>query len=345
MRSGLLKLPGLWAAVMLCAALGLAYWLWGLGGMEGVARWAAAWQREVQTTMAQALRSLKAGEAGALIGLWSMAFAYGFFHAAGPGHGKLVIGGYGMARRVPMRRLAALALVSSLAQAATAVVLVAGGIAILGWGRSQLTEAADRYLEPVSYGAIAAIGLWLMTRGARKIARLWAARRAQDARRGGVSAKGHDGQDGHEGHDAQDHLHAHSHTHSHPHTHRHADGGSCDCGHKHGPDIEEVMALRSLRDAAALVAAVAVRPCTGAVFLLILTWKMDLFAAGVAGAFIMGLGTASVTIAVAVAAALMREGALARLAGGAAARAIALAELLAGAMIAVIAGQMVLRLI
>ncbi len=336
MRSGLLKLPGLWAAVMLGAALGLAYWLWGLGGMEGVARWAAAWQREVQTTMAQALRSLKAGEAGALLGLWSMAFAYGFFHAAGPGHGKLVIGGYGMARRVPMRRLAALALVSSLAQAATAVVLVAGGIAILGWGRSQLTEAADRYLEPVSYAAIAAIGLWLMTRGARKIARLWAARRAQGAARGVASR--------HE-HDAQDHLHAHPHTQSHRHTHTHEDGGTCDCGHKHGPDIEEVMALRSLRDAAALVAAVAVRPCTGAVFLLILTWKMDLFAAGVAGAFIMGLGTASVTIAVAVAAALMREGALAPLAGGAAARAIALAEMLAGAMIAAIAGQMVLRLI
>ena len=326
MRSGLLKLSGLWAAVMLCASLGLAYWLWGLGGMEGVARWAAAWQREVQTTMAQALRSLKAGEAGALTGLWSMAFAYGFFHAAGPGHGKLVIGGYGMARRVPMRRLAALALVSSLAQAATAVILVAGGIAILGWGRSQLTEAADRYLEPVSYAAIAAIGLWLMTRGARKIARLWAARRAQVAGRE---------------HDAQGHLHTHPHTH----THTHEDGGACDCGHKHGPDIEEVMALRSLRDAAALVAAVAVRPCTGAVFLLILTWKMDLFAAGVAGAFIMGLGTASVTIAVAVAAALMREGALAPLAGGAAARAIALAEMLAGAMIAAIAGQMVLRLI
>ena len=283
MRSGLLKLSGLWAAVMLCAALGLAYWLWGLGGMEGVARWAAAWQREVQTTMAQALRSLKAGEAGALTGLWSMAFAYGFFHAAGPGHGKLVIGGYGMARRVPMRRLAALALVSSLAQAATAVVLVAGGIAILGWGRSQLTEAADRYLEPLSYAAIAAIGLWLMTRGARKIARLWAARRAQGAARGGASA--------HE-HDAQGHLHTHPHTH----THTHADGGACDCGHKHGPDIEEVMALRSLRDAAALVAAVAVRPCTGAVFLLILTWKMDLFAAGVAGAFIMGLGTATAMV-------------------------------------------------
>lgn len=336
MRSGLLKLSGLWAAVMLCAALGLAYWLWGLGGMEGVARWAAAWQREVQTTMAQALRSLKAGEAGALMGLWSMAFAYGFFHAAGPGHGKLVIGGYGMARRVPMRRLAALALVSSLAQAATAVVLVAGGIAILGWGRSQLTEAADRYLEPVSYAAIAAIGLWLMTRGARKIARLWAAHRAQVAARGGAPAHEHDG---------QDHLHAHPDTQSHRHTHTQADGGTCDCGHKHGPDIEEVMALRSLRDAAALVAAVAVRPCTGAVFLLILTWKMDLFAAGVAGAFIMGLGTASVTIAVAVAAALMREGALAPLAGGAAARAIALAEMLAGVMIAAIAGQMVLRLI
>lgn len=343
MRSGLLKGGGFWAGLVLIFALGLGYWLWGMGGFSGIARWASEWQRQVQTTMAHALRALKSGEAGALMGLWSLCFAYGFFHAAGPGHGKLVIGGYGMAQRVPVRRLLALALASSLAQAATAVILVTGGIAILGWGRAQLTQTADRFLEPVSYGAIALIGLWLLLRGARKIWRQLRARRApvqaQDQRHYAdlhglhhSDAPADKAFNDRYGASADDDHHLH------------ADEGVCGCGHKHGPTLEEAQSVRSLRDAAMLIGAVAIRPCTGAVFLLILTWKMDLLAAGIAGAFIMGLGTASITGLVAVAAGMMREGALAPLASGAVARAMALAEVLAGGLIAAVALQMVMRL-
>lgn len=296
------------------AVLGGAIWLWGLGGATDVARWAAEGQREVQSAMARGLRALKAKEPGALMALLSLCFAYGFFHAAGPGHGKLVIGGYGLGNRVAVMRLAGLALVSSLAQAVTAVVLVAGGLMVFDWGREQLTIAAEDYLAPLSYGLIALVGGWLCLRGLRHL--------MQTA--GGAEA---------------DHNHHHSHDH-----HDHGTNEVCStCGHRHGPTLQEAGEMRGLRDAVMIIGAVAMRPCTGAVFLLILTWRMDVMGAGIAGAFAMGLGTATVTIAVAVAAVMLRHGALDRLQGMGARRMAAGLEILAGGVIAVLALQIMLR--
>lgn len=263
-------------AIALCASCAVIAWLWLSGGFTGIATWAAGEQRAFQNGIARTLRALRAGDAGAYGLLMSSCFAYGFFHAIGPGHGKLLVGGYGVARNVAALRLSVIALLSSLGQAVTAVVLAYGGLWLLGLTRERMVGAAEQWLAPFSYSMIAAIGLWLVWRG---MARL---RRAQE-------------------------VHGHEH---------HGNGETCSgCGHRHGPSIAEAEQAQSLRDALILIGGIAVRPCTGALFVLIITWQMGIPLAGISGAFAMALGTASVTIAVGIAAVGFRGGMMRSLAG------------------------------
>ncbi len=283
-----------WAlASFLLLIVAVAVWLWGLGGAAELSAWASEGQRDVQNAMARLLRALKRGEPGAWASLMGLCFAYGFFHAAGPGHGKLLIGGYGAAQQVPVVRLSVLAVLSSLGQAAMAVLLVYAGVFLLGLTREAMTGLAENWMEPASYIAIALVGLWLALRGVRK---LWRQR---------VLA-----------------------------AHHTQDDGTCSCGHKHAPSAQEAADVHSLRDAFMLIGAVAIRPCTGALFLLILTWRLGLDWAGIAGAFAMGLGTASVTVTVAIAAVMFRTSMLAQVGSGAGAvRLSALVELAAGTVV------------
>lgn len=297
------------AGAVLAVTFGL---VWLLGGLDPVQAWVLEQQRQVQNALAGAVRAIKGGQPGAVLGLLSVCFAYGFLHAAGPGHGKLVIGGYGMARRVPFVRLAGVALASSLAQAAVAVGLVYAVVALLGLGRSQAEGLAEEVMAPLGTLMVAGVGLWLVWRGVAGL-------RAQGAQSSG----------------SHHHHHAHEDHHDHaPHSH----GAVCDtCGHAHGPTVDEVQHLTGWRDTLALVAGIAMRPCSGALFLLILTWQLGIASTGIIGTFAMGLGTAMVTIGVAAMAVWAREGALASLPGQGAARFLPLFEIIAGLVVAVAA--------
>lgn len=285
---------------------GIAGLLWLTGGLGVVQAWVQGMQHAAQDRLAAAVRALKGGQPGALLALLAGCFTYGVLHAAGPGHGKMLIGGYGVARRVPVLPLAGIALAASLAQAAVAVGLVYAAVAVLGWTRQAVVGTAEDVMAPVSHVLIAGLGLWLVWRGVR-----------------GLMAQGH-------AHDHDDGLVHGSHIHG-PHVH------GPECGHAHGPTVEEVSRLTGWRDTAALIAGIAMRPCSGALFLLILTWQIGVGMAGVAGAFAMGLGTAAVTVVVAGMAVWAREGALATLSGGRIARALPVLELAVGVAIMLVA--------
>jgi ABC-type nickel/cobalt efflux system permease component RcnA len=289
--------------LILLGLAALAFWGWWSGGLERLGAWAAAHQRDFQNQMALALRAVRAGQAGGLWLLLGVCFAYGFFHAVGPGHGKVLIGGYGLGRQVSALRLSVITSAASLGQAVTAVALVQVGAMIFALGREELVGTTEAVLAPASYGAICLIGAWLAGRG---LLRIWRQRATHD--------------------------------------HHHEEGVCPDCGHRHGPSLAEVEQAGTLREAAALILGIALRPCTGALFVLVITYGMGIAWVGIAGAFAMALGTAAVTLAVGLGALGLRGGLLRAVADSPlAAGTLPLIELAAGGMVILVAGGLLLR--
>lgn len=207
--------------------------------------------------MARSLRAIQSGEATAIWSLCLATFAYGFVHALGPGHGKILLGGAALASGATLRRMATLTVASSLARSASAILLVALLLQALQLTSADAVALTERLLAPTSYAAVGAIGLILLLRGARAVG-LLSFRRA----------------------------------------HRHHPE-NCGCGHAHGPTVSEVRSLTSARDTAALIASIAIRPCTGALFLLVIAARFEVFAGGVLAVIAMGFGTASFNLLVA----------------------------------------------
>ncbi|WP_108814655.1 nickel/cobalt transporter [Loktanella sp. Alg231-35] len=268
--------------------------------LSRVAIWAVDAQRDFQNQMAGAIRALKGGDIYAYFALLGATMAYGFVHALGPGHGKYLVGGVGLGTSVSVRKLVGLATVSSLTQSLWAIVLVFGGFLFIEVSAQQMTTLAEDYLAPLSYLAIASVGLLLVWRGLQALARVERSMGSRQTSRGLGSSGGYSF--------AKQHAIAHA-------TGFTKTGNKwavpqetavltscvedCNCG-AHGPTPEQAARVSSLRDAVVLVLSIAIRPCTGAIFLLVIAWQMDLALAGALAVLAMGFGTAALTSLVAI---------------------------------------------
>jgi len=135
----------------------------GGGGAEGgVTGWLLAEQSHLTHLIAAKVHALH-GNPGAAWGLVALGLAYGVFHAAGPGHGKAVIASYMLANERSLKLGGLLALLAALLQAAVAIALVGAAGFIFNATASEMNRTAN-WLELLSYGGVAAIGLWLVWR-------------------------------------------------------------------------------------------------------------------------------------------------------------------------------------
>jgi ABC-type nickel/cobalt efflux system permease component RcnA len=162
-------------------------------------------------------------------------------------------------------------------QALVAVVIV-GVCAWLLNATSKTMCGAEKAIEIASYALIAAFGARLVwTKGGGFIRALQAGRETPAP----VAAAHH-----------RDHHHHHDHDHRHDHDEH--------CGHSHGPLPSELAGPGGWRRGFGAIFAVGIRPCSGAILVLVFALAQGLFWAGIAATFVMGLGTAITVAAIAV---------------------------------------------
>ena len=252
-----------------------------------------ALQTKFNRELAAGLKGLKTG--GSFWWLGGVSFLYGIVHAAGPGHGKVLISSYLFANEARIRRGVVIAFIAALAQAVVAVAIIGLMAAILNMTSMAITSTTKTF-EAGSFALIAALGLYLLVRKGRAA---WA------VMKGGDPHAHHN--HGHHHHDHSDEHHHHDDGH-----HHHADDPAASCGHSHVPTAAALQ-KPGLAGAAAAVLSVGIRPCSGALIVLVFALSRGIFWAGVASTFVMALGTA-ITVAALASLAVGAKGIARRLA-------------------------------
>jgi nickel/cobalt transporter (NicO) family protein len=224
--------------------------------------------------------------------LMAMSFGYGVLHAAGPGHGKAVVSAWVLANERELKRGILIACMSAVFQALTAIVLVSVLLmTVQAAGTAARGTRRQRWRAPAMRSSRCSASTWLSRRCGRPRQR-WPRKRPAPATTIPIPIP------------IPVHAHAHAHAHD----------ADCACGHSHMPAAKAVAGEWSLTKAISLAFAVGLRPCTGAILVLLLSSAMGLYWAGIASTLAMAVGTALTVSLIAVLAVTSRQLAL-KLAG------------------------------
>lgn len=204
-------------------------------------------QRQLHEQLIQALQHA-ANDMSGVGWILALSFLYGLFHAAGPGHGKVIVTTYLATHASALGRGVAIASLGAFCQGLTAIIVVYGLVLIVG-SLMGYTEQAVDWSERLSFVLIFALGLWMLLRGAKALKPT-------------------------------------------P-THHHHDHDHNCCGHHHVPDESQVEKARESLGAMALVVfSMGLRPCTGAILILVFASVLGQAWLGVFGVLAMSAGTA-----------------------------------------------------
>ena len=235
-----------------------------------------ALQRELTRSISQLLSLAHEYPLKALFYVSAASISYGFLHAIGPGHGKVIMVSYLSTHPTKVKTSLILSISAALLQALVAIVLVSALLFVLETSMREVNAKAS-YLIDASFVAMILLGLHLAWKSIR------------DFLKQKADAKSHSHDHSHD-HD-HDHSHSHDHDHDHDQGHKNVHEHACGCGHKHHASPADIEQAKNLKDYIGIVFSIGVRPCSGALLVLIFAKSLGLYWLGMVGAIAMGVGT------------------------------------------------------
>lgn len=243
-------------ALFLLLAIGGVLWIW--QAWPQVMVQSILWQRDVNQQMSGLLKAVAANPTRTGGSLLLFSFIYGVLHALGPGHGKIVITTWLATHPSKLRSSIGLTLASSLLQGLVAIGLVVVVLTVLQLPARQL-HMSSFWLEKASYALVGVLGVLLCWRALKKIRAL--------LRRPTFTAF----------------------------TPHHVHDERCGCGHQHVPNPEQLQSGDDWRARLIIILSMGMRPCSGAIMVLLFSKVVGVFGWGMASALAMAAGT-SLTI-------------------------------------------------
>ncbi|WP_373943704.1 nickel/cobalt transporter [Vibrio chagasii] len=290
-------------AALVLVAVG-AYQLWVMWPSLVIS--SIQWQREVNSELADLLYEAKSNPWGAGSYLIGFSFIYGMLHSLGPGHGKVIVSTYLATHPTKAKASLVLTIVSAFLQALVAILLVS----VLLWGFSasmrMVNDKANMFVS-LSFALVAVIGALICWKALRNIYR---SIRKPKLKVKAITTLAADTSSpisvqppmtlrssvpaGSMMLTPSNALQPAEHAHA---DHSHAD---CGCGHQHVADADAINKASTLREYAGIIVTIGVRPCTGAIMVLLFANMVGLYWMGVVSAFAMAIGTAFTTSTIAI---------------------------------------------
>ncbi|GKW37869.1 nickel/cobalt transporter [Pectobacterium carotovorum] len=252
----------------------------------------AIWQKSLHQQMSHLLQMVEQQPHQAGLSLIMFSLVYGVLHAVGPGHGKVVIMTYLATHPSKLKSSLKLTLAASLVQGLMAVALVTVVLGILQLS-SRTLHNSSFWMEKGSFVLVAGLGLLLCFRALKQlyIALVRQPKPATILRVTPLRATPFDVPTG-----RRMTLRPTSVLSSSPHQY----DADCGCGHRHLPSNEELERDSSWRTRLMIVLAMGMRPCSGAILVLLFSKVIGVYWWGVVSALVMAAGTAITISALAV---------------------------------------------
>ncbi|WP_373819752.1 nickel/cobalt transporter [Glaesserella sp.] len=224
------------------------------------------WQRSFNLELSASLRALKENSQQAGLSLMAISFLYGVFHAVGPGHGKFVLTSYLSLEKTKLPKAMKITLLSALVQGLVAISLVTVIVVLFTLSRSYFNLTL-KWVERGSFIIMMFFGAYWCYQAVKTLL----PKKKKRLQIKSISFSPSDTSI------QRTQLHQHS--------------ENCGCGHKHLPSAKELDNAQDWKSVWLLILSIGLRPCTGAVLVLFLSYTLDLYLWGVASALAMALGT------------------------------------------------------